>query len=76
VFHTTIALRTDPARRVDPLGLRDTPVATDRGDPGTPCAPDLATFTGVDLNQQAAAVQLIIGQIEQVERLADAAILG
>jgi hypothetical protein len=36
----------------------------------------MATFTSVDLNQQAATVHLIIGQIEQVERLADAAIFG
>jgi hypothetical protein len=36
----------------------------------------MATFSGVDLNEQVAAVHLVVGQIEQVERLAYAPILG
>ncbi len=35
----------------------------------------MPTFTSIDLDQQAAAVQLVVDQVEQMERLADASIL-
>jgi hypothetical protein len=36
----------------------------------------MATFTLVDLDQQAAPIELVVGQVERVERLADASVLA
>jgi hypothetical protein len=36
----------------------------------------MATLTLVDLDEQAASVQLVVGQVEQVECLTDASVLA